>query len=75
MTKRQRKYFQNNSCKQNSIYTLLVILFIRIPLHTVKQNFVAFFVFGETAASFTTKICSSVTGMKWEAILVLPGSE
>ena len=73
MTKRQRKYFQNNSCKQNSIYTLLVILFIRIPLHTV--NFVAFFVFGETAASFSTKIFSSVTGMKWEAILVLPGSE
>jgi hypothetical protein len=39
----------------------------RIPPHTVKQNFVAFFVFGETAASFSRKKCSSVT--KREAIL------
>jgi hypothetical protein len=38
-------------------------------IHTVKQNFVAFFVFGETEASFSTKICSSVIGAKREAIL------
>jgi hypothetical protein len=44
-----------------------------MPLQTVKQNFVAFFVFGEIAASFGTKISSPVTGMKREAILFLSG--
>jgi hypothetical protein len=36
-------HLQLYSCKQNSIYKLLVILLV-IELHTVKQNFVAFFV-------------------------------
>ena len=66
--KKTKKLFLNlyirsrNSCKQNSTYTLLVIyhfysleIALRIPPHTVKQNFVAF-------NSFTTKMCSSVTG-------------
>ena len=51
------KTFKNNeivhlqlySCKQN-IYKLLVILLV-IELHTVKKNFVAFFVFRRTTAS------------------------
>jgi hypothetical protein len=72
-------YFSSaNSCKQNSIYTLLVILFISNSLHIVKQNFVPFFVFGETAASFSAKISSSVTGTNPEelkAILFLSGGE
>jgi hypothetical protein len=42
-------------------------------MHIVKQNFVAFFVFGETAAAFIAKSRSSITGTKREAIL--PGSE
>ena len=37
----------------------------------VKQNVVAFFVFGEIVASFSTKICSSATVTKREAILFL----
>jgi hypothetical protein len=40
----------------------LEIALKNIPLHTVKQSFVTLFVFGETIASFSTKICSSVTG-------------
>jgi hypothetical protein len=43
---------------------------LKYALQTVKQNFVAFFVFGVTAASFGTKICSPGTGMKREAVFV-----
>ena len=32
-----------------------------VPVKTAKSNFVAFLVFSETVASFTAKICSSVT--------------
>jgi hypothetical protein len=68
MAKKQRRFQQAyNSCKQKSIYTLSVILsFLLIGnsfkeyLYTlaVKQNFVAFFVSGETTPSFSTNICS-----------------
>jgi hypothetical protein len=45
-----------------------------IPLiHTVEQNVVAFFVFGETAASFSTRLFSSVTGAKRETIFLSGG--
>jgi hypothetical protein len=53
------------------LYTLLVLNKNRV--NTV--NFVAFFVFRENAASFSTNICSFVPRTKLEAILFLSGGE
>jgi hypothetical protein len=70
----------SRNSKQNNICKLLVILFIRNSfkeyLNIVKQNYVAFFVFDGTAASFfSKKNCSSITGTKREGILVWSGGE
>ena len=66
-----------SSCKQNSIYTLLVILFIRNSFnqwknnstHTVIKHCGFLCQFRETEGSFSTKICLSVRRTKRNAIL------
>ena len=64
----------NSSCKQRIVaFFRIKILSLerlnRLPLNTVKPNFVAIFVFFGTATSFIDKICSSFTEAQQEAIL------
>ena len=58
--------------KQNSAYTLSVnIIFNHLKYNFKECLYTLFYSLGGTAGSFSTKICSSVTVTKREAILVL----
>jgi hypothetical protein len=48
---------------------------LEIHLYTQLDKTLWLFLFGKTTASFSTKICSSVTGTKRKAILFLSGGE
>jgi hypothetical protein len=64
-----------SSVREQFLHAFSNFIHYRNSFTIAKQHFVAFFVFGENTASYSTKICSSVTGTKREAMLFLSGDE